>query len=117
MKWYAYRFIHDQMKTIGTSRIDIVMQRHWPNIGVHDMAGLRDACSKATQIVVTAIYLIVKEGDPFCELFRVGNSGGQKDVMHVVRQENDGLFPDDAALYNRIDEGHLKSRSLPLSRR
>ena len=60
------------MKAIGTSGIDIVMQRHWPNIGVHDMAGLAE---EVMQISVTVIYLIVKEGDPFCELFRVGNSG------------------------------------------
>ena len=37
-------------------------------------------------------------GDPLGKLSRVGYSGGQEDVVHVVRQQDDGLLPHHAPL-------------------
>ena len=45
-----------------------------------------------------APYLLVHVADPLCKLQRVGNGGGEEDVVDVVRQKNDGLFPDNATL-------------------
>ena len=36
--------------------------------------------------------------DPFGKLSGVGDGGGQEDVVDIVRKQDDGLLPDDAAL-------------------
>ena len=45
-------------------------------------------------------HLFVHVADPLCKLQGVGDGRGKKDIVHVVRQQNDGLLPDDTALYN-----------------
>ena len=42
--------------------------------------------------------LMMQVGDPLGKLSGVGDSGGQKDVVHVVRQQDDGLLPHHASL-------------------
>ena len=41
---------------------------------------------------------MVEMGDPLRELPRVGDRGGQEDVVHVVREQDDRLLPHHAAL-------------------
>ena len=69
------------MNSVTATGEDVVLERHGSVLSVDDVA-----------------WLLVEETNPFCELTCVGNSGRQEDVVDVVWQENDGLFPDDTAL-------------------
>ena len=40
--------------------------------------------------------LVVRLRDPSAKLFRVRNCGGEEDEPHLVRQQYDAFFPNDA---------------------
>ena len=42
--------------------------------------------------------LFVEMADPFSKLSSIGDSGREKDIVNVVRQKNDGLFPNHTSL-------------------
>lgn len=70
------------MDTLTTGRIYVVLQGHRAIICVNDMARL-----------------LVKMANPFRKLPSIRNSSGQEDKVHVIRQEDNSLFPDHTALF------------------
>jgi hypothetical protein len=57
-----------------------VLQGRRSKVGVDDMARL-----------------VVRLGDPFGKLERVGDGGGEEDVVDRMGKEDDGLLPDDSS--------------------
>lgn len=67
-------FINNQMYSIPTRWEDVMLQWCRPVLSVHHMAGLR-----------------MKSANPLSELPRVRNCGGEKYVVHIVRQQDESL--------------------------
>ena len=72
--------VDNQMYTLSASWKEIMLKRSWSKIGIYDMT-----------------WLIMRLGNPFGELHGIRDRRGQKHVTDLVRQENDGFFPYDAA--------------------
>ena len=81
----TYRFINDQMQSVSTGWINVMMQRHRSNIRVDNMARLRktDAAQQWACHWEWA-YLTVQKGDPFGELFGIRNRSREKDIVNIV---------------------------------
>lgn len=71
--------IDDEVDSISSSREEVVLQRRRSVVRVDDVTRL-----------------VVRFGDPFGEFERVGDGSGEEDVVNLVREEDDGLFPDDS---------------------
>ena len=51
-------------------------------------------------IVCQCTNLFVEMTDPFCKLSSIGDCGREKDVVNIVWQKNDSLFPNHTSLYS-----------------
>mmetsp|Transcript_8957 Transcript_8957/g.23121 ORF Transcript_8957/g.23121 Transcript_8957/m.23121 type:complete len:409 (-) Transcript_8957:529-1755(-) len=60
---------------------EVVLERDWSLLRVDDVAGL-----------------VLYSADPLRELARVRDRGGEEDQAHRVRQQDNGLLPDDTAV-------------------
>jgi hypothetical protein len=74
-------FVDDEEDAVPSGREEIVLKRRRSEVGVDDVTGL-----------------IVRLGNPFGELERIGNGGGEENVVNFMGEEDDSLFPDDSTL-------------------
>uniref|UniRef100_A0A6B0VAB1 Uncharacterized protein n=1 Tax=Ixodes ricinus TaxID=34613 RepID=A0A6B0VAB1_IXORI len=75
-------FVHDEVKSAASRGEDVVLERDRPVFRVHDVTGL-----------------LVQVADPLSELLGVGNGGREEHITHIVRQQDDRLFPHHASLF------------------
>ena len=50
---------------------------------------------------LVSAYLMMEVTDPLCELPGVGDGGRQEDVVDVIGEQDDGLFPHNPSLWGR----------------
>lgn len=76
------RTIDYQMNAIASGGKHVMLQWRWSVIRVN---------------YVTRLFM--KMGDPFDELSSIRDCRGQKDVVHIVGQQNQRFFPNDTSLF------------------
>ena len=59
-------------------------------------------------------HLFVEMADPLGELLGVGNGGRQKDIVDIVRQQNDGLLPYHTTIWKGQEENFMSHYIYPM---
>ncbi|GIX63248.1 uncharacterized protein BcabD6B2_26830 [Babesia caballi] len=77
----APRVVQHQEHPVGLRRVYVVLQRRRPVVGCDDVARH-----------------VLDPADPLGELDRVGYRRREEDQVHLLRDQDDGLLPDDAPL-------------------